>query len=269
MLKNEDINRLLTDLLGIYGYDFTYYSKESLSRRLNKIYNREGFKSFEEFRNKILLDADYIEHLVNRITVNTTEMFRDTNFFKDLREHVLPIIANRPQIKIWHAGCSSGEEVYSMAILLHECGLLHKSTLFASDINLRSLEKARLGVFPLSLLQLYEHKYIAAGGTGNFSEYYNVCLPGGKMDAMFREKIVFTHHNLATDAYFGKFDVIVCRNVVIYFEKKLQYKAFRLFNLSLSPGSFLALGEKETIRFSPIEDKYTQLGTERIWKKIN
>ena len=155
-----------------------------------------------------------------------------------------------------------------MAILLYEMNLLHKSTLYASDINLRSLQKAEDGVFPISLLQLYESKYHSSGGSRNFSDYYSLCPGGGKLDTMFTERMVFKQHNLALDTFLGKFDLIVCRNVVIYFERELQWQVFKLFSLSLNPGSCLALGEKETIRFSPIENNFVHLGGERIWKKV-
>ncbi len=267
MLTNNEIDLLIEDLLTLHGYDFTYYSKESLTRRLNKIFRLEGYSSFNEFRDKIKFDALYIDHLINRMTVNVTEMFRDPSFFLKLKEEVLPKLANRQAIKIWHAGCSSGEEVYSMAILLHELDLLKKTTIYATDINLKVLEKAKAGIFSSNLMLLYETKYKLSGGTKNLTSYYTNTEGGEKLNSMFSERMVFLHHNLAMDAYFNKFDLIVCRNVIIYFDKLLQEKVLSLFDMCLNPDSFLALGEKETIRFSNIEKKYMSIGPEKVWKK--
>lgn len=268
MLSFNEIEIVLDDLLTLHGYDFTYYSKESLLRRINKIYRLEAFKSFVDFRNKIKYDSNYIDHLINRMTVNVTEMFRDPEFYLSLRNEVLPHLAQQSHIKIWHAGCSTGEEVYSMAIILHECGLLEKTTLYATDINLKVLEKASAGTYSLSLLSLYETKYKLSGGTNNFTDYYEVTSSGGKLIPSLGKQMVYSHHNLAMDAYFNKFDIILCRNVLIYFDKPLQTKVLNLFDMCLNPSSFLALGEKETIRFTSIENKYASIGAGKIWKKL-
>lgn len=268
MLSSSEIEIILNDLLTLHGYDFTYYSKESLSRRINKIYRLEAFQSFVDFRNKIKHDLKYIDHLINRLTVNVTEMFRDPEFYLTIRNEVLPKLAEQSHLKIWHAGCSSGEEVYSMAIILQECGLLEKTTLYATDINVKVLEKASAGTYSLNLLSLYETKYKLAGGKSNFTEYYEITSGGGKMVPSIGKQIVFSHHNLAMDAYFNKFDIILCRNVLIYFDKPLQTKVLNLFDMCLNPCSYLALGEKETIRFTSIENKYSSIGAGKIWKKL-
>ncbi|WP_317898869.1 CheR family methyltransferase [Aurantibacillus circumpalustris] len=267
MLNDEEINIILKDLLELYYYDFNYYSRDSFKRRINRLFKLEKFQSFSEFRNRLRTDKSYIDHFIDRITVNVTEMFRDVNFFKELRKEVIPKLAKRPFIKVWHAGCSTGEEVYSVAILLHEAGLLEKSEIYATDINPHVLTKARAGIFPVSLMQLYSKNYSLSGGENNFNSYYTTTPLGEKFNNTFSSRMTFSSHSLANEGYIKHFDLIVCRNVLIYFDKALQERAFQLFNISMSPNSFLALGEKETIKFSGIALKYTQLGTEKIWKK--
>ena len=267
MLNDTEINTILKDLLDLYYYDFTYYSRESFKRRINRLYKLEKYQSFEEFRTKLRSDKNYIDHFIDRITVNVTEMFRDHNFFKELRSKVVPELAKRPVIRVWHAGCSTGEEVYSVAILLHEAGLLEKSEIYATDINPHVLTKARSGIFPVSLMQLYAKNYILGGGEKNFYSYFTTTPAGEKFNDIFNRRMTFSSHSLANEGYINRFDLIVCRNVLIYFDKELQDRAFQLFDISMGPGSFLALGEKETIKFSGIASKFAQVGPEKIWKK--
>ena len=267
MLNDTEINTILKDLLELYYYDFTYYSRDSFKRRINRLIKLEKFQSFSEFRNRLRTDKNYIDHFIDRITVNVTEMFRDTNFFKELRKEVIPQLAKLPTIKVWHAGCSTGEEVYSVAILLHEAGLLEKSTIHATDINPHVLTKARAGLFPVSLMQLYAKNYLLSGGERDFSSYYKTTPLGEKFNESFSSRMTFSSHSLANEGYIDRFNLIVCRNVLIYFDKELQTRAFQLFDISMGPNSFLALGEKETVKFSGIAAKYTQLGLEKIWKK--
>jgi chemotaxis protein methyltransferase CheR len=172
MLNDVEINIILKDLLDYHNYDFNYYSRDSFKRRLNRLYKLEKYLSVDEFRNKLKTDKDYIDHFIDRITVNVTEMFRDHNFFKEMRNIVIPALADRPIIRIWHPGCSTGEEVYSVAILLHEEGLLYKSEICGTDVNTEVLKKARKGIFPVSLMQLYAKNYKLAGGQKNFSSYF-------------------------------------------------------------------------------------------------
>lgn len=267
MLSDTEINIILKDLLELYYYDFTYYSRESFKRRINRLFKLEKYQSFDQFRTKLRTDKNYIDHFIDRITVNVTEMFRDHNFFRELRAQILPELARRPVIRVWHAGCSTGEEVYSVAILLHEAGLLQKSEIFATDINPHVLTKARRGIFPVSLMQLYAKNYLLAGGEKDFTSYYSTTPQGEKFNDSFSSRMTFSSHSLASDGYINRFDLIVCRNVLIYFDKELQNRAFQLFDVSMGPNSFLALGEKETIKFSGIAAKFKQLGTEKIWKK--
>lgn len=267
MIKEDEVNILLTDLLDIYGYDFHDYSKASLKRRINRLLTLDKFPSFAEFRFRIRNDENYLKRFVEEITVNVTEMFRDPAFYKVLRNEVLTVLATYPLIRIWHAGCSTGEEVYSMAILLKEANLLHKSLLYATDINPDVLERAKKGIFPLSHMKQYSENYIDSGGSGDFSSYYTAMYEHAKFDQALTSKMIFATHNLVSDRSFNEFQLIMCRNVMIYFDKDLQDKVLLLFDQSLEQLGFLALGAKETIRFSDIAHRYKQFSKERIWRK--
>ncbi len=269
VLKDEDVDVLLTDLLEVYGYNFNDYSRASLKRRINRLYSIDKFPSFAEFRYKLRNSAEYMDRFIEQLTVNVTEMFRDPGFYSTLREQVLPVLATYPFIRIWHAGCSTGEEVYSMAIMLREAKLLHKSLLYATDINPAVLEKAREGILPLSQMKQYSENYIQSGGKEDFSTYYSANYDRAKLDESLCSKMIFATHNLVSDGSFNEFQLILCRNVLIYFDKPLQNKVFELFDQSLDQFGFLALGSKETLRFSTIAHKYRQIETkEKIWRKI-
>ncbi|PWG82229.1 CheR family methyltransferase [Pararcticibacter amylolyticus] len=267
-LKDTDVETLLNDLLELYGYDFTEYSKASIKRRVNRLYILDRFLSFAEFRYRIKADPDYLKRFVEQITVTVTEMFRDPPFYKSLRENVLPTLGTYPFIRIWHAGCSSGEEVYSMAVLLEEANLLHKSLLYATDINPEVLDKARKGIFSLAHMKQYSENYISSGGKKEFSQYYTANYDKVIFDDRFRKKMIFSTHNLVSDRSFNVFQLILCRNVLIYFDKDLQTRVFDLFEESLENLGFLALGSKETLRFSNIAARFKQTDKEKIWRKI-
>src|SRR5690606_30025076 len=215
-------------------------------------------------------DPEYFSRFVEQITVNVTEMFRDAGFYKSLREEVLPLLATWPLIRIWHAGCASGEEVYSMAILLHEANLLNKSLLYATDINPAMLEKVRQGIFPLSQMKMYSENYLHSGGKRDFSSYYTAQYDSAKFDDFLGQKIVLATHNLVSDGSFNEFQLIVCRNVMIYFDKPLQDRAVKLFYDSLEMFGYLALGSKETLKFTDVQNRFKQLESkEKIWRKIS
>ena len=269
IISDEQIEILLNDALELYGYDFTNYTKASIKRRINRILTIDRFPSFAELRYRLRNDKTYLNRFVEAISVNVTEMFRDPHFFRTLKEKVLPDLATYPYIRIWHAGCSTGEEVYSMAILLKEANLLHKSLLYATDINQEVLEKARKGVFPMSYMKQYSENYMACGGTQAFSDYYIATSDHVKFNEELRRKIIFAMHNLVSDGSFNEFQLILCRNVLIYFDKKLQDRAINLFDGSLESLGYLALGAKETLRFTPIEKNYKEIeGKEKIWRKM-
>lgn len=222
-----------------------------------------------EMQNRLLQDAVYFMYFVESITVNVTEMFRDASFYLALREKILPILATYPFIRIWHAGCSTGEEVYSLAILLKEAGLQAKSISYATDINPSVLEKARKGIFPLSSMKQNSENYIRSGGQLDFSSYYHAQNNLAKFDKSLSAKMVFSTHNLVTDSSFNEFQLILCRNVLIYFDRDLQAKVFQLFDKSLESLGFLALGTKESLRFSSIAAHFIQVSTkEKIWRKL-
>lgn len=268
-ISDNDIHVLLNDLLDVHGYDFTNYSKASLKRRIENLYTKDKFPSFAEFRYRVRNDDNYLLRFVEQVTVNVTEMFRDPWFYKTLRTEILPVLASRPIIRIWHAGCSTGEEVYSMAILLKEAGLLHKSLLYATDINPSVLERVRKGIFPLSQMKQYSENYNLSGSKEALSRYYTAQYEWAKFDEELSRKMIISTHNLVSDSSFNEFQLIVCRNVLIYFDKVLQNRVLELFDQSLETLGFLALGSKETLRFSSIYAKYKQLDSrEKIWRKV-
>lgn len=269
-LTDGQIEIILSDLIEQYGYDFTNYSSASLKRRIQRLITMDKVVSFAEFRHRIQHDAAYFKRFVEQVTVNVTEMFRDAHFYRTLREEVIPELATRPLIRIWHAGCSTGEEVYSMAILLHEANLLHKSLLYATDINPTVLEKVRLGMFPMSQMKQYSENYIQSGGRNDFSKYYIAQYDTAKFDDSFKSRIILATHNLVSDTSFNEFQLILCRNVMIYFDKELQDRALELFDNSLEKLGFLGLGSKETMKFSSLVSRYKQLpNKEKIWRKMS
>ncbi|MXV13932.1 CheR family methyltransferase [Hufsiella ginkgonis] len=267
-VNDDNISILLNDLLEIYGYDFNEYSKASLKRRINRLFTLDKFPSFAEMRYTVRTNPEYLKRFIEEITVNVTEMFRDPSFYRVLRETVLPTLGTYPFIRIWHAGCSTGEEVYSMAILLQEANLFHKSLLYATDINPGVLERASKGLFPLSHMKGHSEKYIQSGGKKDFSSYYSANYDLAKFNSELSSKMIFSTHNLVSDHSFNEFQLIICRNVLIYFDKDLQAKVFKLFEQSLDNLGYLALGSKETLRFSSVAPNFKQLGKEKIWRKM-
>jgi len=267
IIKDEEVEFLIKDVYDIYGYDFSEYSRASFKRRVNRICLIDRFTSFAELRYTILNDPEYLKRFIEEITVNVTEMFRDPHFFKALREKILPQLGTYPLIRIWVAGCSTGEEAYSIAILLKEANLYHKSLIYGTDLNPSVLEKARSGIFPLQQMKVYSENYIASGGKKDFSDYYTANYDSVRFDKSLQEKLILSTHNLVSDSSFNSFQLIVCRNVLIYFDRGLQERVFRLFDNSLENLGFLALGAKETLRFSRLDKIYSQVDEQRIWKK--
>ncbi|WP_457287651.1 CheR family methyltransferase [Pedobacter sp. UYP24] len=268
LINDEQVEVLLSDLLENYGYDFTGYSRASLKRRINRLYGLDKALSFAEFRYRIKNDGGYFKRFVEQITVNVTEMFRDPFFFKNLRDAVLPAMGTYPFIRIWLAGCSTGEEAYSVSIVLKELNLLHKALIYATDLNPAVLEKAGQGMFAMSQMKQYSENYIASGGTKDFSSYYTANYSLAKFNDALKSKIIFSTHNLVSDHSFNEFQLILCRNVLIYFDRDLQHKVLDLFDDSLEELGYLALGTKETVDFSGISKKYKRLPGQKIWRKI-
>ncbi|GAA0544389.1 chemotaxis protein methyltransferase CheR [Chitinophaga japonensis] len=269
IVHKEELELLLNEVFRRYGYDFTNYTRASLQRRVNRLMVIDRFPSFAELLYRVRSDAGYLPRLVEALTVNVTEMFRDPSVFKSIRENVLPMLATQPFIRIWHAGCATGEEVYSMAILLDEANLLHKSLLYATDLNPSAVSSIRKGVFPISQMKLYSENYILSGGQRDFSQYYTAKYDWAKFDDRLKQKMIIATHNLVSDRSFNAFGLIICRNVLIYFDKPLQDKVLTLFDDSLEKLGFLVLGAKEHIRFSAIAGKFRQAaGKEKIWRKM-
>lgn len=269
IVKDEEVECLIKDVYELYGYDFSLYSRASFKRRVNRICLIDKFTSFAELRYTVLNDPEYLKHFIEEITVNVTEMFRDPSFFKVLREKILPQLGTYPLIRIWVAGCSTGEEAYSMAILLKEANLYHKSLIYGTDINPSVLETARAGVFPLQQMKLYSENYILSGGKQDFSNYYTANYDSVRFDKSLQEKLILSTHNLVSDSSFNSFQLIICRNVLIYFDKELQERVFNLFDASLENLGYLALGSKETLRFSNLGKSYHQIDDQKIWKKLD
>jgi chemotaxis protein methyltransferase CheR len=249
-------------------YDFRDYTASTIRRRIWHRVRIEGLQSISELQHKVLHDRSMMEKLFNDFTIHVTEMFRDPPFFLAIRKLVVPLLRQLPFIRIWHAGCSTGEEVYSMAILLHEEELLGKTRIYATDLNDQTLLNAKSGKFQLNKMKSYTSNYLQAGGKRAFSEYYKVQDSAAQFHPFLTEQVVFAQHNLATDHSFNEFNAIICRNVLIYFNHDLQERVQRLIFESLSPGGILGLGSKENLGVVPQQWGYTKLdAASRLYRK--
>jgi len=233
-----------------YGYDFRHYSPASMKRRLIQAMHRMGFHTLSALQEKVLHDSEGFYDLIQFLTISVSGMFRDPHYFLALREQVIPLLKTYPSLKVWVAGCSTGEEVYSLAILLQEEEMLERTILYSTDINPRSLEKAEKGVFNLEEIQKCTQNYQKSGGKGSLSDHYTAAFDLVKFNSALKKNITFANHSLVTDAVFSETHLISCRNVLIYFDRELQDRAFSLFHESLCRKCFLGLGSKETIQFS-------------------
>jgi chemotaxis protein methyltransferase CheR len=268
-LEVIEVELLLEAVYRRYGFDFREYAHASLKRRLWRRMNVEGLSTVTQLQDKLLHDAACMERLLLDLSINVTAMFRDPSFYVAFRNEVVPALRTYPFTRIWCAGCSTGEEVYSLAIVLQEEGLYDRTRIYATDINEQVLETARSGVFPLDKMKQYTQNYIKAGGTQEFSEYYVAAYDSARFSRALTENVVFAQHNLASDRAFNEFNVIVCRNVMIYFDKVLQDRVHQLFYESLATFGVLALGHKESVSFTPFADSYDVVdAAERIYRKI-
>jgi chemotaxis protein methyltransferase CheR len=269
-VEDIEVALLLEAIYRRYGFDFREYAPASLKRRLWRRASAEGVETISALQALVLHDPACMERLLLDLSINVTTMFRDPSFYAAFREKVVPILRTYPFTRIWVAGCSTGEEVYSLAIVLREADLLDRTRIYATDINEAVIESARLGVFPLEKMQDYTKNYLAAGGTNAFSEYYLASYDGAVFDRGLVENAVFAQHNLVSDRCFNEFHVIVCRNVMIYFDRSLQERVFALFHESLARLGVLALGHKETIRLSSFAPHYQEIDPiEKLWKKVS
>jgi chemotaxis protein methyltransferase CheR len=269
-LEAIEIQLLLEAVFRRYGFDFRNYANASIRRRIWSGVHMEGLQTISELQGKLLHDTACMERFLLAITINVTTMFRDPSFYRVFRTRVVPALQAYPFLRIWHVGCSSGEEVYSMAILLHEEGLYPRCRIYATDMNEAVLAKAKAGIFPPDLVQEYTANYLQAGGTGCFSEYYRANYGNVIFDRGLIDNIVFAQHNLVTDGSFNEFQVILCRNVLIYFNDLLTRQVHELLYQSLALSGFLGLGNKESIKFTPREDCYEEYdGHEKLYRRIN
>ncbi|MDQ1770898.1 protein-glutamate O-methyltransferase CheR [Labilibaculum sp. A4] len=269
-LENIDIEipLFLEAIFQKYGYDFRDYSTAHIKRRLMHRMAIGRFETISQMQDKILRDKSFFISLLEDLSINVTEMFRDPEFYSSFREHVVPNLRTYPFIKIWHAGCATGEEVYSLAILLKEENLLDRCQIYATDFNRRVLDIAKLGIYPTQDLGKFSRNYLEAGGKGKLSDYYTLKYGSLKLDQSLSKKVVFADHNLVTDNVFAEVNLILCRNVLIYFNKDLQNKVIDLFYKSLSSSGFLCLGTKESLRFTQLESNFANIdSSQKIYKK--
>jgi len=264
-----ELQLLLEGVYRQYGFDFREYAPASLKRRVWRRVEAEKAGTITGLLDRLLRDPDVMERLLLDLSINVTSMFRDPSFYAVLRERVAPLLRTYPFTRIWVAGCSTGEEVYSLAILLQEEGLYDRARIYATDINEAVLERARDGVFPLDKMKEYTENYIRAGGSRSFSEYYLAKYDGALFERTLTENVVWAPHNLVQDRSFNTFNLILCRNVMIYFDRALQTRVHQLFYDSLERLGVLALGHKESIRFTDLEDRYEELDSaEKLYRKV-
>jgi chemotaxis protein methyltransferase CheR len=268
-LEQLEVELLLEAVYRRYGFDFRQYAQASLKRRLWRRASAEGASSISELQARLLHDPLSMERLLLDLSINVTSMFRDPTFYLAFREKVVPLLRTYPFTRIWCAGCSTGEEVYSLAIVLEEEGLYDRTRIYATDINETVLATAKAGIFPLDKMQQYTQNYIRGGGRHDFSRYYVAAYEAAQFSSALTENVVFAQHNLAMDRAFNEFNVIVCRNVMIYFDKPLQDRVHELFYESLERFGVLALGHKESLAFTLLADRYEELDpAERVYRKV-
>jgi len=263
-----EISLLLEAIYQKYGYDFRQYSKAHINRRIRNRMALSGLSDVSQIQSKVLKDETFAHEFLQDLSITVTEMFRDEDFYKSLRENVIPVLRTYPFIKIWHAGCATGEEAYSMAIILSEEGLYERTTIYATDFNQHALNRAKEGIFSNSMMREYTSNYQLSGGKEPFSSYYTSSHDNIIMNQSLKKNIVWANHNLVTDSVFAEVHLILCRNVLIYFDNSLQNKVQKLFYESLINGGILCLGSKEGLRFTDFFEKYTELDKkQRIFKK--
>jgi chemotaxis protein methyltransferase CheR len=251
------------------GYDFRQYAPSTIRRRIKEHLQNENVKSVSILQDRVLHDPASMERLIVTLSVRVTSMFRDPEFYRAVRTRLVPFLKTFPFIRIWHAGCCTGEEVYSLAILLHEEGIYGRCRIYATDMNAAVIKKARDGVLPMNKMQENSRNYIESGGQTSLSDYYTAAYEMARLDPALIRNAVFAQHNLATDNSFNEFNLIFCRNVMIYFNLMLQKRAHRLFYQSLCRLGFLCLGNRESLKFTTYEDLYRQVATaQKIYQKI-
>lgn len=268
IIEDIEIRLLLEALHQRYHYDFRHYAQASVRRRLRQARHQLGFETFSAMQESLLHDDAMLPRLLGYLTVQVSEMFRDPAYFKALREQVIPHLRTYPSLKVWIAGCSGGEELYSLAILFREEGLADRTLFYATDISQEAIETASRGIYALDRIKGFTENHRAAGGKSSLSDYYTTAYGGAAFDKSLRERTVFSDHSLATDAVFGEMHLISCRNVMIYFDRELQDRALGLFRDSLVRNGFLGLGAKENLRFSSHSSSFVDfVRGERIYQR--
>lgn len=263
-----EISLLLEAIRRRWGYDFAHYSPASLRRRLDQARKAAGLAHLGDLLSPILHDRDFFDRLLSVLSVTVTEMFRDPPCYRAIRDSLVPVLKTYPFIKIWCAGCATGEEVYSLAILLHEEGYLDRTRLYATDFNKISLDTAEKGIYPERLMPVYAANHRQSGGRAAFSDYYTPSYGFARMKSFLRDRITFSYHNLVTDGVFGEMNLISCRNVLIYFDKTLQDRVLDLFTGALRHGGYLWLGTKESLMFSAVAPLYEAVDSrQKIYRK--
>jgi chemotaxis protein methyltransferase CheR len=267
-----ELELLLEAVFRLHGYDFRDYARTSIRRRVANLMRDEGVRTISALQERVLHDRECFERFLNGVSVNVSAMFRDPEFFRAFRTHAVPLLRTYPFIRIWQAGCSLGEEAYSMAILLEEEGLYDRTRIYATDINEATLRRARGGIYPADVMQKYTQNYLQSGGRRSFSEYYTAGYDLAIVRPALQRNIVFSQHNLVSDGPFNEFNVILCRNVMIYFNRALQERTHALFHASLGMFGILGLGSRESLRFLPQEPLYAPLvpppASEKLYRRI-
>lgn len=267
-LEDIELQLLLEAIYLQYGYDFRDYARASVKRRLSHRLALSGLQSFSQLQHAVLRDRQLFEQITLDLSISVTEMFRDPSFYRALRQEVVPVLKTYPFVKIWHAGCASGEEVYSMAILLTEENLYNRCQIYATDFNELVLQQAREAIYPVEKMKQYSTNYLQAGGQSTLADYYTASYDLAIIHQELKKNILFAAHNLVTDGTFGEMHLIMCRNVLIYFNKELQSRVVKLFVDSLCRQGFLCLGSKESLRFSPYHDLFEEvIPHEKIYRK--
>ncbi len=268
-LEELETKLLLDGVFSYYGYDFRNYAVPSLKRRIADLLISEGLPNISSLQARVLRDLPCMERFIAKLSINVTSMFRDPAFYLTFRKKLVPYLKTYPFIRIWHAGCATGEEVYSLAILLQEENLYQRCRIYATDFNEKILHKAQSGIFPLANMQEYTRNYQLAGGTGSFSSYYTAQYGSAIFHSSLKQNMVFSVHNLVTDGSFNEFNVVLCRNVMIYFNNELRARVFNLIYKSLNMFGYLGLGSKESLRGTPEEHCFEDIDpVNRISRKI-
>jgi len=265
---DRELALLLEAIYFKYQHDFRHYAIASLRRRVTLAMSRFGCESISQLQHRVLHEPEVFAQMLQYLTVQVSEMFRDPEYFKALRAEVIPVLKTYPSVKIWIAGCSTGEEVWSFAIMLKEEGLLERTLIYASDINPDALKAAEAGVYTLDRVALFSENYLAAGGTGSLSDYYHAAYDGVVFDRALRKQVLFADHSLATDTVFSEVHLVSCRNVLIYFDRPLQDRAVGLFRDSLVRRGYLGLGARESLRLTSHESAFVEVARpQRVYQK--